>query len=134
MDLFKNVRNCINLGQEFRDERDQSVKMLLQGNRHVANLMQCNFVTKEDFEEDGHLHYIKKRLETHSEVFCNIELFCLFGGKIDVCILRPRHYLMLTNYIRQLCDLPMMYCCDNANVCSLRNQIHVYNEQLIKHV
>jgi hypothetical protein len=64
-------------------------------------------------------------------VLNNVELFCFFGAEVDVTILRPRHYLTFSNYIRQMCDLPMIYCCDLVQ-CPLNKQIHVYNENLEK--
>ena len=132
MGPIRRFKNCINLGEEFRSEKDKSVKMLIQGNRHVAKLMQGNHVKKEDFEEEGYLHYIKERIAKSDKVLRNFELFCFFGAEVDVTILRPRHYLTFSNYIRQMCDLPMIYCCDNATSCPLWKQINVYNENLKK--
>jgi hypothetical protein len=123
----KKFKNCIKLAESFMIETNQTIKNLLDENQEIENLMAANYVVKSDFEKDGSLHFIKERLENDKDnLIMNRELFSMFGAKINICMLKDRHYLTLTNYILQLCDLPMMYCCDEKK-CLLRNQIKTYN-------
>ena len=132
MEPNTSLRNCIQLAKEFRTETNQSVRELIDGNRHIENLMGGNFVTEKEFEEEGYLHYIKQRMEANPGVLRNIDFFVFFGSKIDICILKPRHYLMLTNYICKLAKLPMINCCHDTEKCLSRRQIDAFNLNLRK--
>jgi hypothetical protein len=123
----KKFNNCIKLAEYFMTETNQSIKNLLDENQEIENLMAANYVVKSDFEKDGNLHFIKERLEKDKDnLIMNRELFSMFGAKVNICMLKDRHYLTLTNYVLQLCELPMIYCCDNRK-CLLRHQIKSYN-------
>jgi hypothetical protein len=109
------------------NETNQSIKNLLDENQEIENLMAANYVIKSDFEKDGNLNFIKIRLENDKDnLITNRELFSMFGAKINICMLKDRHYLTLTNYVLQLCELPLIYCCDNKK-CLLRQQIKQSN-------
>lgn len=123
--------NCIKLSEQFMSETNQSIRKLIKENIEIEKLISSNFVLKNDFEKDGIYYFIKERLSNDSALIRNTELFSIFGSKINVCMLKHRHYLILTNYIRELSDLPMIYCCnDDKKECLLRLQIDLYNKRL----
>lgn len=129
--MARKFNNCIKLSEQFIEENNKTIRKLIDENQEIENLILANFVIKRDFERDGFCFFIKERLAKETSLITNIELFCIFGSKINVCILKPRHYLTLTNYVRELAKLPMIECC-NEKQCILRKQIYFYNSCFVQ--
>lgn len=128
----KRFYNCFNLANELMIETAETAMDLIRQNLEVENVCFLGYVSENDFIKGGDYEYLKQSLENSHRTLTNMEICVIFGGAINLYSLKPRHYINLTNYVRELCKLPMIDClCGKSREeCSLKNQIVTYNEKL----
>lgn len=126
---------CIGMIDVFLKCDAQTIFDLSRENQAIEDLFFHQYVVKEDFADGGDYNFLKKTLEDDDTKLLNLfEIIMIFGEGIDIKTIKPRHFINITNYVRELCDFPMVscFCGKSRQQCLLKDQIETYNDQLLK--